>query len=148
MALGDVTPYTPEWKYSFGAQYDIPDVFGGELSFRIDGSYQSEIFTEAGNVRELLVPNNVAPTAPFGLPGGGGPIATLVADNLIEGYFLANARAMWNSGDGNWGVALEVKNLTDKYYLTTKVNDAYAVGHVYGSPGKPRTFAVTLKRNF
>ena len=148
VALGDVTPYTPEWKYSFGAQYDIPDVFGGELSFRIDGSYQSEIFTEAGNVRELLVPNNVAPTAPFGLPGGGGPIATLVADNLIEGYFLANARAMWNSGDGNWGVALEVKNLTDKYYLTTKVNDAYAVGHVYGSPGKPRTFAVTLKRNF
>lgn len=148
VALGDVTPYTPEWQYSIGAQYDVPGVFGGDLSFRIDGSYQSEIFTEAGNVRELLVANNVAPVAPFGLPGGGGPIATLVADNLIEGYFLANARAMWNSGDGNWGIAVEVKNLTDKYYLTTKVNDAYAVGHVYGSPGKPRTIAVTLKRNF
>lgn len=148
VALGDITPYTPEWSYSFGVQYDIQKVFGGELSFRVDGSYQSEIFTEAGNVRELLVPNDVAPTAPFGLPGGGGPIETLVADNLIDGYFLANARAMWESGDGNWGIAFEVRNLTDKYYLTTKVNDAYSVGHVYGSPGKPRTWAITVKRNF
>jgi hypothetical protein len=41
-----------------------------------------------------------------------------------------------------------VQNLTNKYYLGTKVNDAYAVGHVYGSPGKPRTYALTVKRNF
>ena len=148
VALGDITPYTPEWQYSIGVQYDIENVLGGELSFRFDGSYQSEIFTEAGNVRELLVPNDVAPDAPFGLPGGGGPIDVLVADNLIEGYFLGNARVMWNSEDGDWGIAFEIQNMFDKYYLGTKVNDAYSVGHVYGSPGKPRTFAVTLKRNF
>lgn len=152
VALGDITPYTPEWQYSIGVQYDIENVWGGDLSFRFDGSYQSEIFTEAGNVREQIVPNNVvagsAGFESFGLNGGGGPIPELVADNLIEGYFLGNARIMWNSEDDNWGIAFEVQNLFDKYYLTTKVNDAAAVGHVYGSPGKPRTFAVTLKRNF
>ncbi len=152
VALGDITPYTPEWQYSIGVQYDIEDVWGGGLSFRFDGSYQSEIFTEAGNVRELLVPNNVVPASAgfesFGLPGGGGPIPTLVADNLIDGYFLGNLRVMWNSADDDWGIAFEVKNLFDKYYLSTKVNDAEAVGSVYGSPGKPRTFALTLKRNF
>ena len=152
VSLGDVTPYTPEWTYSIGAQYDVQNVFGGELSLRFDGSYQSEIFTEAGNVRQELVPSDVVAGSPgyeaFGLNGGGGSIPVLEASNLIDGYFLGNARVMWNSGDGNWGIAFEVKNLFDKYYLTTKVNDIYAVGHVYGSPGKPRTWAVTLKRNF
>ncbi|PQA85364.1 TonB-dependent receptor [Hyphococcus luteus] len=152
VALGDVTPYTPEWQYSFGVQYDVNNVFGGDLSFRVDGSYQSEIFTEAGNVRERLIPSDVVAESEgfedIGLNGGGGPIDTLVADNLIDGYFLGNARVMWNSGDGDWGIAFEVKNMFDKYYFTTKVNDIAAVGHVYGSPGKPRTWAVTVKRNF
>jgi len=152
VSLGDVTPYTPKWTYSFGVQYDVENVWGGTLGMRLDGNYQSEIFTEAGNVRGDLVPSDVVAGSmgyeAFGLNGGGGPIETLVADNLIQGYFLANARLMWNSGDGNWGVALEVKNLFDKYYLTTKVNDAYSVAHVFGSPGKPRTFALTLKRSF
>jgi iron complex outermembrane recepter protein len=152
VTLGDVTPYTPEWKYSFGVQYDVNNVFGGDVSFRFDGSYQSEIFTEAGNVRERLVPSDVVEGSPgyedIGLNGGGGPIDTLVADNLIDGYFLGNARVMWNSADNDWGIAFEVKNVFDKYYFTTKVNDVSAVGHVYGSPGQPRTWAITLKRNF
>jgi iron complex outermembrane receptor protein len=96
----------------------------------------------------MLVPNNVTPTPPFGLPGGGGPLPFLDANNLIEGYFLSNARINWDSGDGNWGIAFEVKNLLDKYYLTTKVNDAFPTANVFGSPGKPRTLALTVKRNF
>ncbi len=148
VAIDDITPYTPEVQFSFGIQYDVYDVWGGDLMFRVDGVYQSKIYTEAGNVDQLLVPNNVAATPPFSLSGGGGPIQTLVADNRIDGYFLANARIGWDSADGNWGVALEVQNLLDKYYLTTKVNDAFAVGTVYGSPGKPRTWALTVKRNF
>jgi iron complex outermembrane recepter protein len=150
VSINDITPYTPKQKVSLGVQYDVDDVWGGRMTFRVDASYQSEVFTEAGNVRELLVPNNVAnpPGGPFGLAGGGGPIPVLKVDNLIDGYTLANARISWESGESGLGVAFEIKNLFDKYYLGTKVNDAYDVGHVYGSPGKPRTFAVTVTKDF
>lgn len=149
VSLNDITPYTPEKKASLGVQYDLDDVWSGKLSFRVDASYQSEIFTEAGNVRRLEVSSTNPRGAPFSQAGGGGPIATLVADNHIDGYTLANARIWWESaGDDGWGIAFEVQNLFDKYYLGTKVNDAYAVGHVYGSPGKPRTWAVTVKKSF
>ena len=72
-----------------------------------------------------------------------------MVDNLIDSYTLANARVWWTSGeDDAWTLAFEVQNLADKYYLQTKVNDAYAVGTVYGSPGKPRTWAFTVKKDF
>ncbi len=148
VSLNDITPYTPKRKLSVGVQYDLNDVWGGRMSFRVDTAYQSQIFTEAGNVRQLLVPNDNLPVDPFSQAGGGGPIQVLQADNRIGGYTLTNARVSWNSTGNGWGLALEVKNLFNKYYLGTKVNDAYAVGHVYGSPGKPRTWAVTVKRTF
>ena len=148
VSLNDITPYTPEEKASIGVQYDVDNVAGGKLIFRVDAAYQSEIFTEAGNVRSLDVSSTNPRGAPFSQAGGGGPITTLVADNLIDSYTLANARIAWDSEDKGWGLALEVRNLFDKYYLGTKVNDAYAVGHVYGSPGKPRTWAITVKRDF
>jgi iron complex outermembrane receptor protein len=149
VAIDDITPYTPEEKASIGMQYDFDGVLGGKLSMRVDASYQSEIYTEAGNVDELLVSSTNPRGAPFSQQGGGGPIATLVADNLIDGYTLANARIWWQSAEEDgWMFALEVQNLADKYYLQTKVNDAYAVGHVYGSPGKPRTWAITVKKDF
>ncbi len=150
VGLNDITPYTPEQKFSVGVQYNVNDVWGGRLSFRFDTAYQSEIFTEAGNVRQLLIPNDVVatPANEYSQNGGGGPITMLSVDNRIGGYTLSNARIAWNSNTSGWGMAFEVKNLFDKYYLGTKVNDAYAVGHVYGSPGKPRTWAVTLKKTF
>ncbi len=152
VTLNDITPFTPEWKYSFGIQYDIENVVGGDLSFRFDGSYQSKIYTEAGNVDARMVPSDVVPGSvgyeDIGLAGGGGPIASLLVNNRIDGYFLANGRIGWTSGDGDWGLALEVHNIFDKYYFTSKVNDASAVGHVYGAPGKPRTWAVSITRNF
>jgi iron complex outermembrane receptor protein len=149
VSLDDITPYTPEEKASIGAQYDFKDVWGGQLSFRVDAAYQSEIFTEAGNVPGLMVSSTNARGAPFSQAGGGGPIPVLVVDNLIDSYTLANARVWWTSGEEDaWTFAFEVQNLADKYYLQTKVNDAYAVGTVYGSPGKPRTWAFTVKKDF
>ena len=50
LPIDDITPYTPEEKASIGMQYDFNDVMGGKFSLRVDASYQSEIFTEAGNV--------------------------------------------------------------------------------------------------
>jgi iron complex outermembrane receptor protein len=150
VGINDITPFTPEKKASIGAQFDIPNVASGKLSFRVDASYQSEIFTEAGNVRSQAVSSTNARAAPYSQAGGGGPIATLYADNHIDSYTLANARISWNqdSDSGGWGLAFEVLNLADKYYLGSKVNDSYSVGHVYGTPGKPRTWAITVKKKF
>jgi iron complex outermembrane receptor protein len=116
-----VTPYTPKWTYSFGVQYDA-QLAGGTLGFRLDGSYQSEMHTAAINT----------PTS------------------YLPGRFLANGRVSYTTDDNDWQVSLEVQNIFNKYYMHT-VSDIYDAGQLgvwTGSPGLPRTFAITVKRNF
>ena len=114
-----ITPYTPEFAYSFGIQYDYEtDV--GTFSTRFDGSYQSEVYGSAVN----------APS------------------NFIESYFIGNGRLAWTSADEDWNVALEVQNLFDKYHVLTTFDQRAASGLIAVQPGMPRTWAVTVKRNF
>ncbi|MBD3730090.1 MAG: TonB-dependent receptor [Sphingomonadales bacterium] len=158
VTLDMVTPYTPKWKWSFGVQYDIPDVAGGKLSARFDGSYQSSVFTEAVNYDSVVVttaftPPNPVTTTPA-VPGvvalgGGGPLATVVASNKIDSYFLGNARLTWKQDDdAPWSVSLEVQNVFDKYYFTSLYEQFASPGTISGAPGLPRTWAVTLKKEF
>lgn len=51
----------------------------------------------------------------------------------------------FKTADNDWQIALEVRNIFDKYYYLNVVANSpyYSAG-----PGMPRTFAVTLKRNF
>jgi iron complex outermembrane recepter protein len=117
--ITNVTAYTPKWTYSFGAQYDAA-LGSGNLSFRLDGQYQSEIFTDANN----SVWSRLAPR------------------------FLANARVGYTTEDKAWGVSLEVQNLFDKYYFLTVSDVTGGLGVQTGVPGLPRTWAVTVKRSF
>ncbi len=117
--LTNVTAYTPKWTYSFGAQYDM-EVGSGKVSARLDGQYQSEIFTDANN----SVWSRVAPR------------------------FLANARLSYQTGDKDWQVALEVQNLFNRFYYTTVSDVTGGLGVETGVPGLPRTWAITVKRNF
>jgi iron complex outermembrane recepter protein len=117
--ITNTTAYTPKWTYSFGAQYDW-EINAGNLSVRLDGQYQSEIFTDANN----SVWSRVAPR------------------------FLANARFSYTTSDKDWQVALEAQNLFDKYYFTTVSDVTGSLGVQTGVPGLPRTFAISLKRNF
>jgi iron complex outermembrane recepter protein len=117
--ITNVTAYTPKWTYSFGTQYDW-SLGDGKLSARFDGSYQSEIFTDANN----SIWSRVAPR------------------------FLANARLGYTTPDKNWGVSLEVQNVFNKYYYITVADATGGLGVQTGVPGTPRTFAVTLKREF
>lgn len=112
----DVTPYTPKYKWSVGAQYDY-DIGPGTATVRIDGSYQSRVYTDAVN----------APT------------------NRIPGYFLSNGRLSYKTADDDWQVALEVRNIFNRYYYLTLIQ---ASPYISANPGLPRIFAVTLKRNF
>jgi iron complex outermembrane receptor protein len=112
-------PYTPDWTYSFGIQYDA-DIGTGTLGFRFDGSYRSEIFTETFNT-------------PW---------------SRIEGRFLANARVSYTTADEDWRVSLEAQNLFDKYYFLSTSDITRSLGAVTAVPGLPRTLALTIARKF
>jgi iron complex outermembrane receptor protein len=119
--FGDYPIYTPEWKWAIGVQYEFELGTAGSLTPRIDAAYQSEIFTNAAN----------RPT------------------NRIAPYTLANARLTWANVDKDLEVSAEVTNLFDKYYLLTVFDLTLAgAGFSSGQPGRPREWAITVKKKF
>lgn len=132
-----VPPYTPEWKWNAGLSYDIPDVFKGSVVVRLDGSYQSHIYVDPTNVDAVVIPA-ATPS----------PLASQTATNRIDDYFLANARLTWKDGEDKWSLSAEVRNITNKYYFTSMTANFGPIGTSAGAPGLPRTWAVTVKRNF
>ncbi len=117
--LSNVTPYTPKWNWSFGAQYDYA-LKAGTISARFDGTYQSSIFTEAFNS----------------------------ADNLVDGRFLGNAKLTYTNPGKEWQLSFEVQNVFNKYYYNTIEDVKSSLGAITANPGLPRTWAVSVKRTF
>jgi iron complex outermembrane recepter protein len=121
ISLDFVSPNTPKWKWAIGAQYEIDLGSTGSLTPRVDVAYQSDIYTNAVNR----------------------------STNLIEGYTLANARLTWANEQGDLEVSAEVTNLFDKYYLLTVFDLTTAgAGVASGQPGRPREWAVSVKKKF
>ncbi len=119
--ITDVAPYTPKTKLSFGLQNQFTlSNSRGTLTPRIDASFVDEVFANADN----------EPT------------------NFIDDYPLVNARLTWQSNDDTWAVALEATNLTNEYYYVTIFDLLGPAGYIHGQPGRPREYAVTLKRSF
>jgi iron complex outermembrane receptor protein len=114
-----VTPYTPKWTGSFGVQYDWA-IGSGVVSTRLDGEYQSEIFTDPNNSKW----------------------------SKVDARFLANAHISYTTANKDWQVKLEVQNLLNKYYFSTVSDATGGLGVETGVPGLPRTFAVTIKKSF
>jgi len=119
--FGDYPAFTPRWKWSLGAQYEIPLGSAGSVTPRIDVAYQGDIHSNPIN-RE---------------------------SNLIEDYTLANARLTWRNAGEDLEVALEVTNLFDEYYFLS-INDQTTGGQGYANaqPGRPREWAVSVKKTF
>ncbi len=120
--FGDYPAFTPRWKWSAGAQYEIPlGGNAGSLTPRVDAAYQGDIHTNPIN-RD---------------------------SNLIESYVLANARLTWRNEGEDLEVALEVTNLFDEYYYLT-INDQTtgSQGYANAQPGRPREWAVAVKKKF
>lgn len=117
--LGERPPALPEWKWSFGIQYDIP-MAGGTLTPRFDASY-------------------------FGATAGG----LTSGGFSLPSFTTANARLTWRDNDNDWQVALEVTNLFDEYYYLTSFDLRGAgAGFVKAQPGRPREWALTVTRRF
>ncbi|MCC6653209.1 MAG: TonB-dependent receptor, partial [Candidatus Eisenbacteria bacterium] len=68
--------------------------------------------------------------------------------NLIPAYTLANARVTWRSPDNTWEAALEALNITDEYYYVTRFDQFTLTGVSDAQVGRPREYALTLKRRF
>ena len=119
--FGDYAPYTPKWKWSIGVQYEIDLGDIGSLTPRVDAAYQGEVFTESANR----------------------------ATNRIESYTLANARLTWRNRPDDLEIGLELTNMFDEYYLLT-VNDQTigSQGYSIAQPGRPREWAVNLRKRF
>jgi iron complex outermembrane receptor protein len=119
--LSFVSPNTPKWKWSLGAQYTIDLDNAGSLTPRVDASFQDDIYTNAVNR----------------------------PSNLIEGYTLANARLTWANADDDLEISAEVTNLFDQYYLLTLFDLTTAgAGWATAQPGRPREWAVSVKKRF
>lgn len=114
-------PFVQKWRWSLGAQYEI-DLGGiGSLTPRVDVSHQSSYFSQAIN------------RPPF---------------NLVPGRTLANARLTYRDPEQDWQLSLEVTNLTDKLYYDGLFDNRASTSSIQGRPGRPREWAVTLRRNF
>jgi iron complex outermembrane receptor protein len=143
VSIHGITPYTPKWKWNFGAQYEILMGDAGSLTPRVDVAYQSDTFSTP-----LNTPQSVDPAKQV-VPVDAGGVPTVHTDR-ISGYTTVNARLTWRSGDGDWQASLEVTNLTDKlYYLTYfDLSEGGLPGYVAGQPAMGRQWAVTVKRTF
>jgi len=116
------TPYTPESKWSVGAQYRFDLAKYGDLTWRIDAAYQDDVETT-------------------GMVGQG---------VVIDAYTLFNGRVTWRSEDLKWQVSLEGTNLTDKYYYLTVFDLVDGLGSIFknAQPGRPMEWALTIKRSW
>lgn len=118
--LSAITQYTPEVKWSIGAQYAYESAIG-IITPRVDVAYQDNVFS-----------------APDNNPG-----------SEIDAYTLVNGRLSWEDRDSDWVVALEVRNLTDKLYYTSRNEGVTGgTGFTSAAPGLPRTWMASVRRNF
>ncbi len=113
-------PYTPKWKWSIGAQYQFPLGRLGSLTPRIDATYQSKIWGAAVNSDRTL----------------------------IKAYTLTNARLTYQNKKQDFEVSFEVTNLTNKYYYLTSFEISTAAGVANAQPGRPREWALSVKKKF
>jgi len=121
IALTATTPYNPKWKWSAGAQYEIPIDGIGSITPRIDAAYQSSIFTTATN----------SPAS------------------RIAGYTVASARVTYRNEQGDWEISAELTNMFKKYYFLTSFDLTGAgAGIASAQPGRPREWGITVKKKF
>ena len=113
---------TPKWKWSVGMQYKADLGSAGSITPRIDVAYTGSRFS-----------GRVIANTPF----------------YFDAYALANARLTWRNQADDLSVSLEAQNLFDTYYTTARFDAVYAfTGTAYSTVGRPREWAVTVKKTF
>jgi iron complex outermembrane recepter protein len=111
----------PKWKWSIGVQYEADLGSGGSLTPRFDLTHNGERF------------GGRALGAPF----------------TFDAYTLTNARLTWKNVDKDLSVSLEAQNLFNKYYFNSRFDAVFAFSNTaYSNVGRPREFAMSVKKSF
>jgi iron complex outermembrane receptor protein len=115
-------------QWSVGAQYMIDLGNSGSFTPRVDVIRQSSL-----NAQDS-VPAAGSPSALFG---------------RIPSYTLTNGRVTWRNAGKNLSISFEVTNMFDKYYYNNIFDlTGPGAGVISGSVGRPREWAVSVKRAF
>jgi len=105
----------PHWTLGGMARYTWP-VFSGDVALQMDFRHRSKHY--------------------FSL--------TRFEPSTENGYFVANARASYTTGDKHWEAALFVKNFTDEEYLVQTFDLGFVLGMTEQYYGTPRWFGGSI----
>lgn len=118
-------PTVPKWKFNAGVQYKADLGGSGSLTPRLDLFYQGKQYTGPtvlGGVRSL---------------------------NFLPSFTTLNGRITWQNADEDLSIALEVTNITDKYYYLSRFNLLGAgAGFDKALPARPREWALSVRKSF
>ncbi|WP_287498123.1 TonB-dependent receptor [Alteromonas sp. AO-Serp] len=118
--FADTTPpFTPEYQASAMLRYNW-DAFDGNMAAQLSANYQSETFHNARNF-----------TA-----------------HEIDSFATADTRLTWVDAEDKWLIAAYIDNLFDSDHelIGFDVTGFYGTSQI--SYAKPRTYGVTIRRNF
>jgi iron complex outermembrane receptor protein len=87
---GNKLNFAPEWKMFAGVQYVQPLGGVGDLTFNVDYSYQTKMYSDPRNREQF---------------------------DLIPSYDLWNARVTYTAASQRWNVSAWARNLTDEEYI-------------------------------
>ena len=113
--------YAPETTAQFGVQYEF-SINGGNMMIGANAAYRSEMYTDS----------------PIDLT------STFMANTESESRTMVNAMLAYTSSTGNWRVALEGKNLSDKRSL---VNTFNVTNFITGGYTRGRTWGLSVRYN-
>jgi iron complex outermembrane recepter protein len=123
---GQSFPFVPRWQTHLGVQYSIsgplfdPTWLRGEITGRVDWSWQSDVVNWGPEVLELTQP----------------------------AYHLVSLRLAYAFDGGRSEIAFFGQNLTDEEYFRDSLAQAFALGSVIRYYEPPRVFGVELTRSF
>ncbi|WP_245647655.1 TonB-dependent receptor [Novosphingobium lentum] len=127
--VGLLNPQPPiKWQWSAGIQYEIPmGTSGDTLTPRFDAAYQGALL---GSTTVNANP-------------------VIAALDKIPGRTIANARLTYKNVSHAFDISVEVTNLFDHYYYQTNFDLTGAgAGLIKAQPGRPREWAITVKKKF
>ena len=68
--------------------------------------------------------------------------------NRIPAYTVANGSLTWRNEDRDISVIVRADNLFNKYYLLANFDVSAFFGMSIDQPARPRTFSVTVRKEF
>ena len=130
--------FSPKWTLRFGGQYGFDLGGAGSITLGAQSRYKSRT--------ALAVDNTYIVYGSFVDPGVG---TTEEIDGLFQkGYWLHDARIVYETTDKHWAVGLYGNNLTDRAYKT----DAQEFSNIGGIRtvyyGAPRTVTLRLTARY